>query len=192
MTHSLTAEVERFLKSSGKYRASEIRDSPALVPRQSGLYGWWFSSVPPGVPIERTLEADGSRLLYVGIAPRKPSRAGSKSTRTLRSRLLNHCRGPIGSSTLRRTLASLLRAELDLEIQPALSGKPTIGTDGEAKITAWLDQNARVAWTLDPEPWLVEDVLISGPTRLPLNIKGSTDPFSADLKRLRKLGLRDV
>ena len=53
-----------------------IRDR-SLIPDVAGIYGWWFDTPLPGVPLEGTLALGDHRLLYVGIAPRKPSAAGS-------------------------------------------------------------------------------------------------------------------
>jgi hypothetical protein len=122
---------------------------------------------------------------YVGIAPRKPSAAGSVSGGTLRNRLLNHCRGPLATSTLRRTLAVLLKGELGLDITCTSAGKLKMPLELETRLTGWMDEHARVVWVVYPEPWEIEDHLIQGTTRLPLNIRGSSDPFAKVLSNLR-------
>lgn len=183
MTHSLTTIAEALLHPKRLYGVAELSDAPTLIPQEGGVYAWWFSKAPPGVPIDDTAVNDGRGLLYVGIAPRKPSAAGSVSSRTLRHRLLTHCRGPIASSTLRRTLAVLLAHDLGLSITRAISLKLKMAPEHETRLTAWMNENAQVVWSTCPAPWDVEDHLIKG-TRLPLNIRGSSDPFAKELSKL--------
>jgi hypothetical protein len=185
MTHSLTTVTQALLHPERLYGVTELRDTPTLIPQEGGVYAWWFSKVPRGVPIDGTAVDKGRRLLYVGIAPRKPSVAGSISSRTLRNRLLNHCRGPVASSTLRRTLAVLLRDELDLSITLTKAGKLKMSPEHEARLTQWMAENAGVTWVVSATPWEVEDYMIQGAMRLPLNIRGSSDPFAKVLSNLR-------
>jgi hypothetical protein len=187
MTHRLSGLAEGLLRPERLYRVTELCDSPTLIAQEGGVYAWWFSKVPPGVPTGETAFHNGRRLLYVGIAPRKPSAAGSVSDSTLRNRLLNHCRGPLASSTLRRTLAVLLKGELDLSITRTKAGKLKMSPEHEARLTQWMNDNARVVWLVNPAPWEVEDHLIQGALRLPLNIRGSADPFAKVLSKLRSL-----
>jgi len=147
MTYSLCPIAQRAIAPARLYTVDEISASPGAVPREAGVYSWWFRSVPPGVPIEETLVRDGLRLLYVGIAPRAPSKGkrrvriskGKKRVRTLRERLLNHCRGPIASSTSRRTLACLLAADLGFQFFRRSSGKIGMSASDENKLTRWMD-----------------------------------------------------
>jgi hypothetical protein len=185
MTHSLMTAAAALLCPERLYGVTELREGPTLIPQEAGVYAWWFSKMPPGVPVHETALRAGRHLLYVGIAPRKPSADGSLSSRTLRRRLLNHCRGPAASSTLRRTLAVLLRGELDLSITLTKAGKLRMSPEHEARLTQWMDENARVLWVVHLEPWDVEDHLIKGAVRLPLNIRGSSDPFARVLSNLR-------
>jgi hypothetical protein len=184
MTHSLTTIAETLLRPGRLYGVAELSDAPTLIPQEGGVYAWWFSKPPPGVPIDDTAVNEGRWLLYVGIAPRKPSAAGSVSSRTLRHRLLTHCRGPIASSTLRRTLAVLLAQDLGLSLTRTASLKLKMPPENETWLTAWMSENARVVWSTCPEPWEVEDHMIQG-TRLPLNIRGSSDPFAKILTKMR-------
>jgi hypothetical protein len=185
MTHSLSALAEALLHPDRLYSVSELCNAPTLIPREAGVYAWWFSKVPPAVPVEKTAIRDGRHLLYVGIAPRKPSDAGSVSGSTLRNRLLDHCRGPLASSTLRRTLAVLLMGELDLSISRTKPGKLKMSPEHETRLTDWMDENARVVWLTNSTPWELEDHLIQGAVRLPLNIRGSSDPFAKVLSNTR-------
>jgi hypothetical protein len=185
MTHSLIATALVLLHPARLYSVSELRDAPTLIPQVGGVYAWWFSKIPPEVPVHDTATHDGRRLLYVGIAPSKPSDAGTLSGRTLRHRLLNHCRGPLASSTLRRTLAVLLRDDLDLGITRTDAGKLRMSPDHENRLTQWMNEHARVVWLVSAEPWELEDRLIQGRVRLPLNIRGSSDPFAKVLSTKR-------
>ena len=66
----------------------------------------WQSTKTRGVYVahQRECPANGLSLLYVGIAPRRPS-----SRQTLRTRIVgNHLRGNVGASTFRLSLAALL------------------------------------------------------------------------------------
>jgi hypothetical protein len=185
MTHSLTTVAEALLHPDHLYSVTELRAAPTLIPRSGGIYAWWFLNGPPGVPLDGTTIHAGRRLLYVGIAPRKPSAVGRPSTRTLRTRLLNHCRGPLASSTLRRTLSVLLQAELELCLAVTNAGKLKMSSDNESRLTQWMDENAQVFWIVHPEPWEVEDYLLKSTVRLPLNIRGSSDPFVKRLSTMR-------
>jgi hypothetical protein len=185
MTHSLSNTAQRVLSPDVFCEVSQVRATPKLVPATAGVYGWWFSMAPSLVPLAGTTNRDGRKLLYVGIAPRAPGANGNVSKRSLTDRLKNHCQGPIGSSTLRRTLACLLADELALQIARRTSGKLFMPATDESKLTAWMDANAKVAWVITPRPWEVETELIRSGHKLPLNIRGSTDPFADTLKKLR-------
>jgi hypothetical protein len=202
MTHSLLPIAQRAVAPERLHTVSEIRASPATVPREAGIYSWWFRRVPPGVPVDGTLVRGRLRLLYIGIAPRAPSKEkkrvrtskgkkrvrtskGKKRVRTLRGRLLNHCRGPIASSTLRRTLACLLAPDLGFQFFRRSSGKIGMSASDEDKLTRWMDDHVRVGWIECPEPWEVEQTLIASGPHLPLNIQGSRNSFAIHLRALR-------
>lgn len=167
------------------FRADALAADPRLVPSVPGIYGWWFGEALPGVPTDDSLTRDGLRLLYVGIAPSGPRGLESRKVRSLRDRLKNHTRGPIAQSTLRRTLTSLLRGQLGLTVTRRDDGKFAMPAGDESRLTAWMSEHARVAWMPHANPWEVEEALITTGPRLPLNIRGSADPFRLHLKRLR-------
>jgi hypothetical protein len=183
MTHSLSRATEALLSPARFVSVQAILEGPTILPRSPGIYGWWFKALPL-VPTEGTLARAGRRLLYIGISPsRKSTQAGS---RTIRDRLLNHCRGPIVCSTLRRTLACLLAAELALCVSRLPSGKMCLQKSDEERLTEWMTRHARVAWTCHDKPWVLEEQLLAaGAPRMPLNIRGSADPFRKILRRLR-------
>ncbi|WP_333768667.1 GIY-YIG nuclease family protein [Streptomyces sp. IBSBF 2435] len=148
-----------------------VRPSP--VPAVAGVYGWHFERAPhPDLP--------AGRLLYVGIAPRYM--ANRTSTQNLRKRVRYHFRGNAAGSTLRLTLGCLL----GLELRRVGSGKRmTFGKFGEAELSAWMAEHARVCWIESTEPWELETQLISE-LNLPLNLdQNNRNPFYGELKKLR-------
>lgn len=172
-----------------------------LVPLKRGIYGWWFEKPPVCVPLRGVLQRNGRYLLYVGIAPRRPSRAGTKSKSTLRNRLIkNHIRGTLGGSTLRRTLATLLSSELDLHITRRRGSKPVMPGEDEAKLTDWMASHASISFLTHDQPWDLETALLADGAKhavdscnssnhrtpaLPLNIAGSNHPFAKTLSQWR-------
>ena len=88
------------------------------------------------------------------------------STQNLRKRVRYHFRGNAAGSTLRLTLGCLL----GLELRRVGSGKRmTFGKAGEAVLSQWMAEHARVCWLEHPEPWTVESDLIAR-LDLPLNL----------------------
>ncbi|WP_232792460.1 GIY-YIG nuclease family protein [Actinacidiphila yeochonensis] len=137
------------------------------------MYGWHFGQAP-----HAALEA--GRLLYVGIAPR--FMASRASTQNLRKRVRHHYRGNASVSTLRLTLGCLLGLELR---RVGSSRRMTFGKLGEAELSAWMAEHARVCWVETSEPWKLEARLISE-FDVPLNLDQNThNPFYGELKRIR-------
>jgi hypothetical protein len=186
MTYSLKVCTRALLSPKQFFRVDEIRERPSIVPAEAGVYGWWFLNELPGVPIDGTLQQGEWRLLYVGIAP--SGLTSARKPRTLRDRLKNHCRGPAKTSTVRRTLACLLKSKLRLHLTRNAARKLLVVP--EEALTDWMNSHARVAWALCNEPWRCEDKIIKkawpprrGWPRLPLNL----DPFCSTLRALRAL-----
>ncbi|MEU9344731.1 GIY-YIG nuclease family protein [Streptomyces sp. NPDC048278] len=146
---------------------------PSPVPAVAGVYGWHFDQSPHP-------DLDDGCLLYVGIAPRYM--ANRTSTQNLRKRVRYHYRGNAAGSTLRLTLGSLL----GLELRRVGSGKRmTFGKAGEAILSQWMADNARVCWVEQSEPWTLESQLISQ-LDLPLNLdQNRHNAFHDRLKKLR-------
>lgn len=155
------------------WSAQEILVRPSPVPAAAGVYGWHFKQQPHP-------DLDAGRLLYVGIAPRYM--ANRTSTQNLRKRVRYHYRGNAAGSTLRLTLGCLL----GLELRCVGSGKRmTFGKVGEAKLSQWMADNARVSWIEQSEPWDLESQLISQ-LNLPLNLdQNRHNAFHSRLKELR-------
>jgi hypothetical protein len=107
------------------------------------------------------------------------------SRQTLRDRIKYHHKGNAEGSTLRKTLGSLLSAELHLDLRRVGSGKRMTFVDGEKVLSAWMAQNAGVSWLVDPTPWILEAHLIAE-LDTPLNIDGNKhNPVYAQLTAAR-------
>lgn len=164
---------------------SEVLARPSVVPAAPGVYAWYFDEIPSGVPTAGCHSFGGHTLLYVGISPKEPSRTGRVSKQSLRTRVQYHYRGNAEGSTLRLTLGALLSEELGINLRRVGSGTRMTFSDGEAVLSEWMEQHARVALLETPSPWLVESRLISELT-LPLNLdQNAHSPFRADLSRIR-------
>ncbi len=151
---------------------AEILARPCPVPREPGIYAWYFREIPDGVPHLDCVAYRGLTLLYIGIAPARPLAASSKpaSTRTLADRLREHMRGPAEGSTLRLSLGCLLGARLGFELRRVGSGRRMTFGASERALSDWMARNALVAWTIHERPWEVEEQLIRA-VSLPLNLE---------------------
>ncbi|MEU1201608.1 GIY-YIG nuclease family protein [Streptomyces sp. NPDC005813] len=168
MAHAALTEPDRL------WSAQEVLLRPSPVPAAAGVYGWHFEQAP-------SADLAAGRLLYVGIAPRYM--ANRTSTQNLRKRVRYHYRGNAAGSTLRLTLGCLLGIELR---RVGRSGtRMTFGKAGEAALSQWMAENARVCWIEHDEPWTLESELISQ-LDLPLNLdQNRHNPFHSRLKELR-------
>lgn len=177
------------LLAPGKLIPASVIQDRTLIPDVAGIYGWWFDTPPPGVPLEGTLAVGKHHLLYVGIAPRMPSASGSLSKSTLRKRITrNHLGNRIGSSTLRRSLAALLRDGLLLHAEER-NRKPIMSSEHEGKLSQWMREHAAVSFMSCQGAWHLEDQLVSSSwLALPLNIRGAGHQFVEALAKLRSKG----
>ncbi|WP_328668832.1 GIY-YIG nuclease family protein [Streptomyces sp. NBC_00328] len=168
MAHAALTEPDRL------WSAQEALLRPSPVPAAAGVYGWHFEKAP-GADL-----APGC-LLYIGIAPRYMANRTSKQN--LRKRVQYHYRGNAAGSTLRFTLGCLLGIELR---RVGRSGtRMTFGKAGEAALSQWMAENARVCWIEHDEPWTLESELITQ-LDLPLNLdQNRHNPFHSRLKELR-------
>ncbi|MFI6245166.1 GIY-YIG nuclease family protein [Streptomyces sp. NPDC051016] len=166
-------ESDALVSPDRLWSAEEVLARPNPVPATAGVYGWHFKRAP-----HPDLEA-GS-LLYVGIAPRHM--ANRTSTQNLRKRICYHYRGNAAGSTLRLTLGCLL----GIELRRVGSGKRmTFGKVGEATLSQWMADNARVCWVEQREPWELESQLITQ-LNLPLNLdQNRHNAFHSRLKAFR-------
>lgn len=158
------------------------------VPREGGIYGWFFRSIPDNVPTDGSLQHGNLTLLYLGISPQAPSANGrSPSSQTLFHRIRSHMRENAYGSTLRLTLGCLLQEKLGIELRRVGSGsRMTFTIPGEEKLSGWLGENAFVCWYVHPRPWEPEEELIRT-IPLPLNLQGNyTHPFHPVLSAIRR------
>lgn len=154
------------------------------TPREKGVYAWWFTPGALPVPTAGYAVAEGRELLYVGIAPRKPSSAGRESASRLRTRLITHATKDASRSTLRLSLGVLLSGKLGLTLG-VHRGRLNWGPEGELGLTRWMNEHARVTWVVDDEPWVIETELLAG-APLALNVDGRTDAFAVSLSEWRQ------
>lgn len=161
--------LERLLQPPQIFTRTEVLNRPCPIPATAGVYAWYFTQVPPGVPTDRCHSLDGSHLLYVGISPKAPSRDGLKSRQNLRTRVRYHFRGNAAGSTLRLTLGSLLAVQIGIGLRRVGSGQRLTFSSGEAELSQWMGDHARVCWAETATPWLLESRLIERLT-LPLNL----------------------
>lgn len=186
MTHSLSESAARFVSEPTLTAIDAIISREVTVPKLPGVYGWWFDRGLEGPPREGCRSHGSWDLLYVGISPSRAPKAGTRTARHLRVRLRDHIRGPVGSSTLRRALASLLQQTLGLVLGRNARGKAIARPVDEIELTNWMSRHARVSWVTVSEPWNIEAELLDHGPRLPLNIDGSADSYRHHLKRMRK------
>ena len=170
---------------------TEVLASPSPVPREPGVYAWYFRNVPPGVPTTDCHRFGDLALLYIGIAPKAPPMNGAPpSTQRLVDRVRYHYRGNAEGSTLRLTLGCLLSKTLGIELRRVGSGNRMTFADGEGGLSGWMAENAFVTWVVDQAPWLLEEELISGMS-LPLNLDMNRGhPFGAVLREVRRRAKR--
>jgi hypothetical protein len=96
-------------------------------------------------------------------------------------------RGNAEGSTLRLTLGCILSERLRIELRRVGSGKRLTFSQGEARLSEWLDRNARVTWYVCDELWKVEEKLIAT-LNLPLNLhQNSSHCFFPALTQLRSV-----
>lgn len=182
-----TVDLTPLLAPEKLISAADILAKREVVPAVAGLYGWWFDAPLPGVSTEGTLQLSAYRLLYIGIAPRRPSAAGVGSKSNIRKRILrNHLGSRIGSSTLRRSLAHLLSGELGLHVRTDVD-RQRMTQEHEASLSRWIGRHAAISFLAHHAAWNIENVLISQSTcALPLNIAGSTSPSARNLAAIRR------
>lgn len=148
-----------------------------------GIYGWWFDGCLLDVPREGCLTKENKHLLYVGIAPQSLKR--SNGGQALRARLRNHVKHSIRQSTLRLSLASLIKDEYAFEFWRDAQGKARMSKVNEYALTSWMEEHSSVSISATVTPWEVEDSLIRSGPALPLNLEKSTHSFKSTLNRLR-------
>jgi hypothetical protein len=187
-TTVVLVETNWLLSPEKLFSRSEVLQKPCPVPLEPGVYGWYFNEVPAHVPLDGIHVHEGHLLLYVGIAPKKPSAAGKASSRTLRDRIRQHYRLNAYGSTLRLSIGSLLGLELRRiasKRNPGTAKRMTFGLEGENRLNEWMEAHARVVWWPCAEPWIHEHSLLKELV-LPLNLDANArSPFHSTLKEIR-------
>jgi hypothetical protein len=87
-------------------------------------------------------------------------------------------------------LGCLLGEQLGIQLRRVGSGKRRTFAEGEAKLSAWKDQNAYVCSIETTQPWIVEAQFI-GSVCLPLNLdQNRSHTFHSTLSELRSAAKR--
>ena len=179
--------IESLLRPVKLWSRDEVLARPSPVSKCAGVYAWFFRRVPPIIPVADCLIRDGYTLLYIGISPKAPPANGAPASReNLSSRIRYHMRGNAEGSTLRLTLGCLLSNQLGIELRRVGSGTRMTFSAGEASLSTWMAENARVCWASHPEPWVPEEKLIRT-ISLPFNLdQNSSHCFHSALSLLRR------
>jgi hypothetical protein len=183
---ALDEELSSFLSPARLFSRDEVLAVPCPVPVSAGVYGWWFRELPSTIDTSGCVMSHGHTLLYTGISPRRPPTNGrAPSRQQLRSRIRTHYTGNAEGSTLRKTLGCLLADQLGIELRRVGSGTRMTFSLGELGLSAWMSENALVAWVERPSPWELEDRLIAEQD-LPLNLEGNArNQFHPSLQAMR-------
>lgn len=150
---------------------ANLAGDPVMPPPSSGVYGWYFDRLPATVPMDDCHKVCEWTLAYIGISPKAPPTNGKPpSKQHLWQRVRCHFRGNAFGSTLRLTLGTLLAADLNIQLRRVGSGKRMTFAAGEARLTAWLEEHARVVWVEHATPWTLEHAILKA-VSLPLNLQ---------------------
>ena len=165
----------------------DIFSKPCPVPKEPGIYAWYFQNIPSEIPAEECVHYNDLALLYIGISPKKPPNNKPLSKQTIYKRIRYHLKGNAEGSTLRLTLGCLLSENLGIQLRCVGSGNRMTFSDGEDKLSNWMRANAFVIWKIYSEPWILEEEFIKK-LSLPLNLDKNKDhPFYEKLKIKRKM-----
>jgi hypothetical protein len=174
----------------------EVLSRPSPVPKAPGVYAWYFRNMPSLVPTTGCATVGEFCLLYVGISPSAPPTNGkAASKQSLLHRVRYHMQGNAEGSTLRLSLGCLLADQLGIELRRVGTGNRLTFSTGEARLSQWMEENARIAWTVCEEPWKLEETLIAA-VNLPLNLDLNTAnvffPALSGLRRAAKMKAKEL
>jgi len=186
LTHSLYDEARSVLSPEALLLPDHVLEFIDRHAVTHGVYGWWFDHGLPLVPRDGCIERDGMRLLYVGIAPSKDRSIKPGTLSPLRRRFQRDHLRRVRGSTLRKSLAALLRNELGLDFRRDKGGKVGMDRCYEERLSAWINQHATISITQNDEPWKLEGELVRQGPPLPLNTDMSDHPFKSTLKEMRR------
>ena len=68
----LIADCEELLRPVRLWQGKEVVAGDVAVPKEPGIYAWYFRDFPSEIPTNNCITSDGLTLLYVGIAPADP------------------------------------------------------------------------------------------------------------------------
>ena len=183
----MISRTAQLLKPDRLWSRQEVLSGRCPVPREPGIYAWYFRNVP-SVPTDGCVTYGEMALLYAGIAPMAPTRnwRPPSSRRGLFHRIRDHFQRNADCSTLRLTLGCLLSQTLSISLRRVGSGRQLTFASGEYVLSEWMDQNAFVTWIVHPEPWALEEELIRM-VSLPLNLdRNGAHPFHTALSAIRR------
>jgi hypothetical protein len=180
------AEVVRALTNPQRvFSRSEVLAKPCPVPKERGVYAWFFKELPQGVPADGCYQHNGLTLLYTGISPHEAFKPTTKQN--LRRRIQGHYRGNASGSTLRKTLGVLLEKTSGFPLRrTGKTERLTLTVGGELWLNDWMAANAFVAWITHLEPWIVEQQMLTLAS-CPLNLQDNEHHgFNATLRGMRR------
>jgi hypothetical protein len=164
----------------------------SIVPDKPGFYAWWakpanLTDADPPIPaVYPPGSLPGWSLLYVGIAPKHPSKTGVD--RTIAARISkDHRGGNIGGSTFRQSLASILRTSLALSPK---RGHERARLVDEAPLSRWIDATCALTTAVTATPSRVEDDVIRT-LGAPLNLRPGYHEFRFVVEEARRALRRD-
>lgn len=182
----MNPEFLELIRPDRVYSRAEVLAKESPVPKMPGVYAWYFRNMPKEVPLNGCITFKTLSLLYIGISPKKPPLNKPASKQTIFDRIRYHMQGNAEGSTLRLTLGCILADSLNIKLRRVGSGKRITFADGESKLSEWMSNNAFVVWEACPEPWKLEEYLIST-LSLPLNLdQNGRHSYHQTLSELRK------
>ena len=165
----INKDVDYFKKPLHLYEPSEILKNKDIVPRERGIYGWYFDEVPNQLNASENLDyikVGSMYLLYIGIA-------GKDTNRTLYARLVGD---HLGQNPRGSTLAHSLHAILDIPF------------DDLKRRRNWMSKHMKVAWKVCPNPGEIEKHILEkyGHVLLFNLDENPNNPVEDTLKKLRR------
>lgn len=183
---TLPPSLQPIVSPVSVYSRAEVLARPWPVPAAAGVYGWFFRELPSAVMnVQDCQQFQGLHLLYVGISPHRRSPDLAPSRNNMRMRIRTHYAGNADASTLRMTLGCLLADQLGIRLRRTPAGRFRF-FEGELALSAWMAENAFVAWHATPSPWELEELALRH-LDLPLNLRDNeTHIFHPALSAARR------
>lgn len=187
LTHSLYDEARSLLAPDKLVLPQNILSHLDTHGITHGVYAWWFDDDLPSVPRDGCISHGDKSLVYVGIAPAKGQRVRAGALTPMKRRLWrNHLCGSVRTSTLRLSLASLLKQQLGLSFWRDSSNRVRMNRDHEEVLSNWIGLHAAVSTMQHENPQNIERELIEAGPPFPVNLSMSGHPFRQRLSDLRR------